>query len=157
MNVGLALAVQQHPHHHAAPAYWQGEAARRLWFCGVTLLGLVRRLTQTKLMGPGALEAVSALAGYDRFAGLPEVGLCSEPLGCGTELRRLTAAGLQARLLTEAYLAVPATSANLRWVSFDRDFTRFAGLQLLWSEPVAAPLDYFLVAVHSRSWRGTAT
>lgn len=139
VNVWLALAVQQHPHHDAAQAYWRGAAAQRLWFCRVTMMGLVRLLTQPKLMGPGALDAVPALAAYDRFAGLPEVGLYSEPLGCDTNLRRLTAAGLPARLLTDAYLAAFATSANLRLVSFDQDFTRFAGLQLLRLAPVSAP------------------
>jgi len=98
--------------------------------------GLVRLLTQPRLMGPDALDAVAALAAYDRFAGLPEVGLRSEPLGCDTVLRRPTAAGLPARLLTDAYLAAFATSANLRLVSFDRDFTRFAGLPLLRLAPV---------------------
>jgi len=136
VNVWLALAVQQHSHHDAALAYWQGEAAQLLWFCRVTMLGLVRLLTQPRLMEPDALDAAPALAAYDRFAGLPEVGLHSEPLGCDTEMRRLTAAGLPARLLTDAYLAAFATSANLRLVSFDRDFTRFAGLQLLRLAPV---------------------
>jgi len=138
VNVWLALTVQQHPHHDAAQAYWHGEAAQRLWFCRVTMLGLVRLLTQPKLMGPDALDALTVLAAYDRFVGLPEVGLYSEPLGCDTELRRLTAAGLPARWMTDAYLAAFATSANLRLVSFDSDFVRFAGLQLLRLEPVSA-------------------
>ena len=102
------------------------------------MLGLVRLLTQPRIMGTDALDASSALAVYDRFAGLPEVGLFSEPLGCDTELRRLTSGSLPARLLTDAYLAAFSTSANLRLVSFDRDFTRFAGLQLLRLEPFAA-------------------
>jgi toxin-antitoxin system PIN domain toxin len=131
VNVWLALAVQQHPHQDAALACWQGGAAQRLWFCRVSMLGLVRRLTQPKLMALDARDAVSALAAHDRFAGLPGVGLYSEPIGCDTELRRLTAAGRPARLFTDAYLAAFATSANLRLVSFDRRFTRFAGLQLL--------------------------
>ena len=102
------------------------------------MLGLVRLLTQPRVMGTDALDAVSALVAYDRFAGLPEVGLYSEPLGCDTELRRLTSASLPARLLTDAYLAAFSISANLRLVSFDRDFTRFAGLQFLRLEPLAA-------------------
>ena len=96
VNVWLALAVKQHPHHDAALAYWQGEAAQRLWFCRVTMLGLVRLLTQPRLMGPDALDAVSALAAHDRFTGLLEVGLHSEPLGCDTEIPAPAKAGMGA-------------------------------------------------------------
>ena len=102
------------------------------------MLGLIRLLTQPRIMGTDALDASSALVAYDRFAGLPEVDLHSEPLGCDIELRRLTSAGLPAHLLTDAYLAAFASAANLRLVSFDRDFTRFAGLQLLRLAPIAA-------------------
>ncbi len=128
VNVWLALAVQEHPHHAQALAYWQHQAASRVWFCRVTMLGLVRLLTQPRLMGPGALDPAAALAAYDRFVALPEVGLHVEPPACDTDLRRLLRPALPARLMTDAYLAAFAVSAKLRLVTFDRDFSRFDDL-----------------------------
>lgn len=136
VNVWLALAVQEHPHHDQALAYWQHHAAARVWFCRVTMLGLVRLLTQPKLMGSGALEPTAALSAYERFASLPEVGLRADPLGCDRALQRLLQPGLPRRLLTDVYLAAFAESANLRLVTFDRDFGRFEGLSALQLGPV---------------------
>jgi hypothetical protein len=131
VNVWLALAVQEHPHHAAASHYWEQAASLRVCFCRVTMLGLVRLLTQPRLMGSAALGAADALGLYDRFAALPEVDLLPEPAGTGVVLRRLVDAALPARLLTDAYLAAVAIAGGLRLVSFDRDFGRFDGLDLL--------------------------
>jgi toxin-antitoxin system PIN domain toxin len=131
VNVWLALAIAEHPHHAAALAYWQQSAAPSLWFCRVTMLGLVRLLTQPRLMGSAALSAPAALAAYDQFAALPEVALRAEPASCEAEMRRIVQADLPARLLTDAYLAAFAMAADLRLVTFDRDFERFDGLKSL--------------------------
>ena len=56
LNVWLALAVAEHPHHRAARTHWHEAAAARVWFCRVTMLGLVRPLAQPKLMGKAALS-----------------------------------------------------------------------------------------------------
>jgi len=135
VNVWLALAVQEHPHHTAARRYWAKEAAARLHFCRVTMLGLVRLLTEPRLMGPAALNAAAALAHYEHFAALPEVGLAAEPADTGAALRRYVAAGLPARLITDAYLAAFAAAGKFRLVTFDRDFERFDGLHLLRLSP----------------------
>ncbi len=137
VNVWLALAAQEHPHHAAALQYWQNGAAARLHFCRVTMLGLVRLLTQPRLMGPAALSATEALAHYGRFAALPEVGLAAEPADTSAALRRYVGAGLPARLITDAYLAAFAAAGGLRLVTFDRDFRRFEGLHLLRLSPAA--------------------
>jgi len=141
INVWLALAVQEHPHHQAALRYWataqaegtpEGAAAARagsgsrLWFCRVTMLGLVRLLCQPKAVGPGALDTPAAWALYTRYRALPHIGLLREPEGCDDALRRLVGAGsLPPRLWTDAYLAALSLSAGLRLVTFDRDFERF--------------------------------
>lgn len=135
VNVWLALAVQEHPHHAAARQYWANGAAARLHFCRVTMLGLVRLLTQPRLMGPAALDATAALAHYGRFAALPEVGLAAEPADTSAAMRRYVGAGLPARLITDAYLAAFAAAGGLRLVTFDRDFGRFEGLHLLRLSP----------------------
>jgi len=49
-NVWLALAAEEHPQHAAARAYWAGAHAGDggdtpfLWFCRLTMLGMVRLL-----------------------------------------------------------------------------------------------------------------
>jgi len=132
VNVWLALAVQEHPHHAVARSYWQRDGAPRLWFNRVTMLALVRLLCQPKVMGDAALDVPRAFEVYRRFAELPEVGLLHEPDACEAGLQRFTAAPpLPARLWTDAYLAAFAISAGLRLVTFDRDFDRFASLNCL--------------------------
>lgn len=141
INVWLALAVQEHPHHQAALRYWataqaertrEGAAAAlagsgsRLWFCRVTMLGLVRLLCQPKAVGPGALDTLAAWTLYAHYRALPHIGLLPEPEGCDDALRALVGAGpLPPRLWTDAYLAALSVSAGLRLVTFDRDFERF--------------------------------
>lgn len=137
INVWLALAVQEHPHHEAARRYWADARTERaaagrsslgpdLWFCRLTMLGLVRLLCQPKAVGPGALDAAAAWSLYARYRALPFVGLLAEPESCDDALQAILHAGpLPPRLWTDAYLAALARSAGLRLVSFDRDFERF--------------------------------
>jgi predicted nucleic acid-binding protein len=96
VNVWLAMAVKQHPHHEAAASYWMELAGRRVWFCRVTMLGLVRLLSQPKVMGEQALTLTRALATYQRFAALPEIGLHAEPADCAGQLQRRLSADLPA-------------------------------------------------------------
>ena len=131
LNVWLAMAVKQHPHHDAAVAYWKELAGKRVWFCRVTMLGMVRLLSQPKVMGEQALNLAQALAAYQRFASLPEIGIHAEPADCARQLQRRLSTDLPARLLTDAYLAAFAESAGLRMVTFDKDFERFEGLECL--------------------------
>lgn len=131
VNVWLALAATQHPHHAAAAAYWAGHDGRRIWFCRITMLGLVRLLANPKVMGDQALDLKLSLAAYQRFAALPEVGWHAEPTDCSAKLQQMLATDLPARFLTDAYLAAFAASAGLRMVTFDKDFERFAGLSCL--------------------------
>jgi len=131
VNVWLAMAVPQHPHHEAAADYWKELAGKRIWFCRITMLGLVRLLAQPKVMGNQALTLPEALAAYHRFASLPEIGFHAEPANCAAELERRLSADLPSRLLTDTYLAAFAESAGLRMVTFDKDFERFRGLDCL--------------------------
>jgi uncharacterized protein len=137
INVWLALAVQEHPHHLAAKRYWDGvqqdmqmlpnTATQKIYFCRTTMLGLVRLLCQPKVVGEGALQLPAAWAVYQSFRALPMIDLISEPADCDARIAALlTAQGtLPARLWTDAYLAALANSSGLRLVTFDRDFERF--------------------------------
>lgn len=135
INVWLALAVEEHPHHAAAKQYWDSVQAkpageRNLWFCRVTMLGLVRLMSQPKVMGQGVLNLVQAMALYQQFRAVAGVDLLAEPRQCDSVLQGLVVAHsatqpLPTRLWTDAYLAALAQSSGARLVSFDQDFTRF--------------------------------
>jgi uncharacterized protein len=137
INVWLALAVQEHPHHAAAKNYWDetlldmhstpGVAPQKIYFCRTTMLGLVRLLCQPKVVGKGALTLPAAWGVYQGFRALGVIDLLAEPAQCDTHLQAmLTAqAALPARLWTDAYLAALAQSSGARLVTFDRDFERF--------------------------------
>lgn len=137
INVWLALAVQEHPHHAAAARYWsEAQDARPsgFWFCRVTMLGLVRLLCQPKVVGEGALQLPAAWAVYQGFRAVPGVGLLNDPADCEQHLApHLSQEGepLPPRCWTDAYLAAMAQSAGLRLVSFDKDFQRFKLAQWL--------------------------
>ncbi|MDE2396796.1 MAG: PIN domain-containing protein [Burkholderiales bacterium] len=131
VNVWLARAIPEHPHHAAARRYWEDVSAPQMCFCRVTMLALVRLLCQPKLMGRGVLDLAGAFGIYRRFAALPEVGFAAEPAGCEAALANFLRGGLPARLWPDAYLAAFAQAAGLRLVSFDADFDRFAGLNWL--------------------------
>lgn len=134
INVWLALAVQEHPHHQTAKAYWADFHAHntlgaKLWFCRVTMLGLVRVLCQPKVAGQGALSLAKAWRVYQGFRTLPSVGIMSEVDSLEQHLGALVAPpgidasqALPTRLWTDAYLAAAARSNALRLVTFDHHF-----------------------------------
>ncbi len=137
INVWLALAVQEHPHHAAAKRYWEGvqldmhstphTAPQKIYFCRTTMLGLVRLLCQPNVVGEGALALPAAWAVYQSFRALPLIDLLADPADCDAAIETLLSAqgALPARLWTDAYLAALAQSSGMRLVTFDRDFERF--------------------------------
>jgi toxin-antitoxin system PIN domain toxin len=139
VNVWLALSVSHHPHHVRARAYWSEEASAEVGFCRVTMLGLLRLLTQPRVMGAAAMAPSAALDVLQRWQGLPEISLRAEPATLDTTFERLLQGSLPARLLTDAYLAALALSGGMRLVTFDQDFKRFRGLSLLLLAPKDTP------------------
>ena len=134
LNVWLALASREHSHHQQAVRYWEQQAAKRVLFCSVTALGLVRLVRQPKLMGAAVMSAAEASELLQAFCRQPGVRLAA-PEHDGFEVfhRLLCSGDLPARLCTDAYLAALAIANGWRLVSFDRDFQRFEGLQ--WLQP----------------------
>jgi uncharacterized protein len=132
LNVWLALVWPEHSHHHHAVHYWEEQASDQVVFSTVTALGLVRLVSQPKLMGPAVRNAAEASALLDALCQQPGVGL-AEPEHDGWEVfhQLLRGGEIPARLCTDAHLAALAIANGWRLVSFDRDFERFAGLQRL--------------------------
>mgnify|MGYP001337555038 CR=1 FL=1 len=132
LNVLLALATRDHFHHQQALNYWEHQAAEQVHFCTVTALGLVRLLSQPKLMGPAVKTTPEASALLQALCQQTGVSLAI-PASYGWDVfhQLMHKVDLPARLCTDTYLAALAISNGWRLVSFDRDFERFGGLQRL--------------------------
>ena len=98
----------------------------------MTALGFLRLATNATAMGGQPLKVPQAWQAYGAFRRLPEVVLVAEPEGCEACLEQwVLGDGPTPRQWTDAYLAAFAKAGGLRLVSFDGDFTRFEGLDLL--------------------------
>jgi predicted nucleic acid-binding protein len=76
------------------------------------------------------LSPARAAEVYEYFVGLPEVDFMPEPSNCGAELQRMLSTGtVTTATVTDVYLACFAQSAELRLVTFDKDFDRIAQRQ----------------------------
>ena len=92
------------------------------------LLGLVRLLTQPRLMGEGVLGLTDAHAIYRQLRQTEGVGFATDTEGADAVLAGWLGdvdAPLPAHLWTDAWLAASAEAAGLRLVTFDADFARF--------------------------------
>ena len=132
VNVWLALTAPHHPHHQRAQQYWNTEARDQVAFCRVSALGYLRLCTNGAVMAGHPLTMAQAWQSYAALRRLPEVLLMPEPDTCETQLAGwISASVFQSKHWTDAYLAAFGAAGNARLVSFDWDFTRFPGLELL--------------------------
>ena len=131
INVWLALADPDHEHHARARRYWEQEAATRLAFTRVTMLGLVRSLTNRHVMQGAPFTIVQAWKAYRAFLDLPEVTFLADPDSAEARMRMWSEkAGFPPSRLTDAWLAAVAFTTRSRLISFDKDYREFAGLSL---------------------------
>jgi uncharacterized protein len=140
VNVWLALAYEQHPFHASALHYWQSvqiapavkpNPSPSLWFCRLTMMGLVRLLCQPAVMQADVQTLTSSWTVYQNFMALPFVGLLHEAVHVDQRLAGLITPDLSARHLTDACLLATAQASGLKLVSFDQGFKQFAGAEVL--------------------------
>ena len=132
LNLWLALAWSGHRHHAIACRYWEEQAAHTVVFTAVTALGLVRLLSQPRVMGEAVLSLGQASAVQTAFLEQPGVRLVDDAAASWPVFRQLLSRGTwPARLCTDVHLAAIAITAGWRLVSFDQDFGRFTGLSWL--------------------------
>lgn len=136
LNLWLALMDADHEHHARARRYWEGEAARDIAFCRVTMLGLFRLLTNSRVMRGVPFTSVEAWDAYRTFTALPEVCFIEDSLAAENRFEVWSRRpGFPAHLWTDAWIAALADSSGARVVSFDSDFTAFPGLRFLHLRP----------------------
>lgn len=135
VNVWLALADENHPHHERALAYWQNESSLEIAFCRVTALGFFRLSTHLKVLSR-PLTSEEAWNLYHRYRKEARVGFMEDsPALDGVFEQLSTTKKFPHPLWTDAYLAALAKFRNARIISFDEDFERFSGLAWLHLSP----------------------
>ena len=132
VSVWLPLSAPEHFHYARARRYWDEEAANELAFCRITALGLLRHLTNGKILGKGALDGGAAWQALETWLAVPQITFLAEPPGL-EELLRQWARQLDLRSghWTDAYIAAFAAASSCRLVAFDKDFLRFPGIDFL--------------------------
>jgi toxin-antitoxin system PIN domain toxin len=134
--VWVALAAADHVHHEHALRYWQEESAESVSFCRVTALAFLRLVTNAHVMQHAVLTSGEAWALLQEWLRLPEVSFLNEPVGLDEQLGQFSRVmSIRPKLWTDAYLAAFAIAGNHRVVTFDGDFEKFSGLNLLLLQP----------------------
>ncbi len=132
LNLWLALIDPDHVHHSRARRYWEQEARDDIAFCRVTMLGLLRLLTNANVMHGAPFTPREAWSAYHTFAALPEVCFIEDSVAAEQQFEHWSRRPeFPAHGWTDAWIAAVAQSAKARVVSFDADFAGFAGLEFL--------------------------
>lgn len=126
------MASERHIHNASAMAWFADIDAEEAAFCRTTQAGLLRLLTNGRVMGVDVLTPLGAWEVYDRFARDVRVRFVFEPSGMEEAWRQSTKYSQPAtNLWTDAYLQAFARLKGLHVVSFDRGFRRFGEPQPL--------------------------
>ena len=129
VNVWVALSDEDHPHHQKSKSYWEELRAGQIAFCRITVLGVLRLLTHSKVMAGNPFTVQEAWNVYRAFKGLPEVVFIAEPADFDQEFEALTQSpNFSSMQWTDGYLATLAIGTGCR---FDGDFRNFKGLAWL--------------------------
>jgi toxin-antitoxin system PIN domain toxin len=136
VSVWVPLSAPDHVHHARARRYWEEEAAEEIAFCRITELALLRHLTNPRILGEAALDGSAAWRALGAWFAVPGIRRLTEPPGLDEWLARwseeLDPRGGHWR---DAYLAAFAAASGCRLVTFDGDFARYVGLELLHLRP----------------------
>ncbi len=136
LNLWLALIDPDNAHYTRARRYWEQEAAEEIAFCRVTMLGLLRLLTNSRVMHGAPFIPAEAWDAYHAFAVLPEVCFVEDSVATEKRFELLSRVpGFPAHRWTDAWIAALALTVGARVVSFDLDFATFPDLDFLHLRP----------------------
>jgi predicted nucleic acid-binding protein len=100
------------------------------------MLGLLRLLTNPKVMNNNPFTPDQAWQAYRRLIALPEVCFVYELPTLESKMAAWSdSATFPVRRWTDCYLAALALTGGYRMVSFDRDYYSFNGLEFLHLTP----------------------
>jgi toxin-antitoxin system PIN domain toxin len=144
-SVWVALAFGSHPHHsEALMAFEAADSDSPAAFCRATqqtFLRLVTTPTVQKLFGSAVITNDEAWEKWVQIAKLPQVIWLDEPKGMATLWQRYACVhSASPKVWMDAYLAGFAQGHGVAFVTLDKDFRNFDGLNLeCLVLPVSAP------------------
>jgi uncharacterized protein len=136
VNVWVALALVGHVHHSAARAWFEEPETGQILFSRITQMGLLRLLTNRKVMGANVLAATAAWDVYHALCRDDRVRYAAEPPQLEefwSDATRHHATG--PNFWTDAYLAAFAEAGDYTIVTFDRGIRRHRGVSVRLLEP----------------------
>ena len=131
VNVLLALAAAGHIHHVPAKEWFDTREADSVAVCRITQMGMLRLLTNPKVLTSGSLTIRRAWDVWSDLIADKRVFFRNEP----PELEAAWAALMEHPAArpsgwTDAYLAAVAEQCDYEMVTFDRNFRRWTELPL---------------------------
>ena len=132
VNVLLPLLIPQHTAHGVARRWLDAQSAGTLRFTALTQLGVLRLLSQPRVMGTSVLAPAQALHVWHQLeAALSLLEAGAVPSDHARHLETLVAQRVASpNLWTDAWLAALALTLDWEMVTFDRGFLAFPGLRL---------------------------
>ncbi len=129
VNFWLALAFNRHVHHRSANAWFATVPDGGASFCRVTQLGFLRLANNPKAVGGDAVTRSGAWQLYDNLQRDGRIEFAFEPVDVELHWRRhADGNSFSPNSWTDAYLAAFAEAGSFDLVTFDRGFSRFAGV-----------------------------
>lgn len=122
-NVSLAMTWNLHPQHARASLRYQSIDDASLWFCRFIMLGFLRLLTNSKVMGGSTVTVSEVLRLYERWTHDPRVELVPKPRGMEKAFyEALIPFALQpaTKAIADCYLVGFAEANGAHLVTFDR-------------------------------------
>ena len=131
VNVWIALAAVGHVHHSIALTWFEEPQTSQILFSRITQMGLLRLLTNRKVMGENTLTPAGAWRVYATMCDDDRVQYAEEPPHLEDRWREAAKhLGLGPNFWTDAYLAAFAEAGDYTIVTFDRGFRRHGGLDV---------------------------
>lgn len=127
VNVVFSLLVSNHVHHLISWQWWEGKADESVGICLLCRMGILRLLTNNKVMSGAAISPEAALEAWDAFSGDPRTIWIEAPQRSHELHFRRYVAGRKStpNLWTDAWLAALAESMAIGLTSFDAGFKQF--------------------------------
>ena len=131
VNVWIALAVVGHVHHSLALAWLEEPQTDRILFSRITQMGLLRLLTNRRVMGANVLTPAESWRVYASLCDDDRVQYAEEPPHLEVRWRE-AARHLESspNFWTDAYLTAFAEAGEYTIVTFDRGFLRHRGVDV---------------------------
>lgn len=137
VNVLLPLLTEGHRHHAPADAWWQRREDEEVGLSLPVRMGLLRLLTNSRVMGSGTLRPSQAWDAVQCLIDDPRVVIMDAVPAEHAKFWHDNVARRQPtpNLWTDAWLAALAQSNDCELVTFDRGFRSFPRLKLHLLDP----------------------